>query len=90
MSSHFNLSVHVRLDNIWMTFTNVVLCSSVLGSTNDFDNVRAMISCMYYSGRGPQCPVIVDYRNRLSCIEWGFLAATCMIMVSCTLGYMFL
>ena len=44
-----------------------------------------MICCTYYSGREPQCPVIFDYRNRLSCIEWGFPAATYMVMVSCTL-----
>ena len=73
-----------------MTFTNVVSCSSVLCSTNDFDDVGAMISCTYYSGREPQCPVIVDYRNRLSCIEWGFPVATDTVMVSCTLGGMFL
>ena len=90
LSSHFNLGVLVRLDSIWVTFTNVVLCSSVLSSTNDFDNVWAMIGCTYYSGREPQCPVIVDYRNRLSCIEWGFPAATCTVMVSCTLGCTFL
>ena len=71
-------------------FTNVVSCLSVLSSTNDFDGVGAMIGCMYHSGREPQCPVIVDYRNRLSCIEWGFLAATCMVMVSCTLDCTFL
>ena len=60
------------LDSIWVMFTNVVLCSSVLSSTNDFDNVGTMICCTYYSGREPQCPVIVNYRNRLSCIEWSF------------------
>ena len=59
LSSHFNLGVHVRLDSIWVTFMNVVSYSSVLSSTNDFDDVWAMISCMYYSGREPQCPVIV-------------------------------
>ena len=79
------VAVHVRLDSIWVTFTNVVSCSPVLSSTNDFDDVWAMIGCTYYSGREPQCPVIVNYRNRLSCIEWGFPAATCMVMVSCTL-----
>ena len=82
--------VCVRLDSIWVMFTNVISCSSLLSSTNNFDDVWAMISCTYYSGREPQCPVIVDYRNRLSCIEWGFPAATCMVMVSCTLGCTFL
>ena len=90
LSSHLNLGVHVRLDSIWVMFTNVVSCSPILSSTNDFDNVWAMIGCTYNSGREPQCPVIVDYRNRLSCIEWGFPAATCTVMVSCTLGCTFL
>ena len=58
-SCHLNLGVHVRLDSIWMMFMNVVLYSSVLSSTNDFEDVGAMISCIYYSGREPQCPVIV-------------------------------
>ena len=39
LSSHFNLGVRVRLDSIWVTFTNVVSCSSVFSSTNDFDDV---------------------------------------------------
>ena len=65
MSSHFNLGMCVRLDSIWVMFMNVVSCSSVLSSTNDFGDVRTMIDCAYYSGREPQCPVIVDYRNRL-------------------------
>ena len=51
---HFNLGVHVRLDSICMMFMNVVSFSSVLSSTNDFDNVGAMIGCMYYSGKEPQ------------------------------------
>ena len=89
LSSHFNLGVCVRLDSIWVTFRNVVSCSSVLSSDNDFDDVGAMISCMYYSGRESHCPVIVDYRNRLSCIEWGFPVATDML-ISCPLGGMFL
>ena len=41
--------VYVMLDNIWVMFMNVVSCSSVLSSTNDFDEVGTMISCMYYS-----------------------------------------
>ena len=59
---------------------------SALPSTNEFVDVGAMIYCTYYSGRAPQCPVIVDYRNRLSCVGWGFPAATCKVMVSCMLG----
>ena len=51
--------MHVRLDGIWMMFMNVVLYSSVLRSTNNFDDVGAMIGCVYYSGREPQCPVFV-------------------------------
>ena len=39
LSSHFNLGVRVRLDSIWVMFTNVVSCSPVLSSTNDFDDV---------------------------------------------------
>ena len=39
LSSYFNLVVCVMLDSIWMTFTNVVSCSSVFSSTNDFDDV---------------------------------------------------
>ena len=37
-----------KVDGV-VTFTNVVSCSSVLSSTNDFDDVWAMIGCMYYS-----------------------------------------
>ena len=48
------------------------------------------IGCTYYSGREPQCPVIIDYRSRLVCIKWGFPMATCMVMVSCTVGWTFL
>ena len=90
MSSHFNLGVCVRLDSIWVTFMNVVSCLSILCSTNDLDNVGAMISCTHYSDKEPQCPVIVDYRNRLSCIEWDFPVATCTVTVSCTLDCTFL
>ena len=68
LSSHFNLGRCVRLDSIWVTLTNVVSCSPVLSTTNNFDDVGTMIGCTYYSGREPQCPVIVDYRNSLSCI----------------------
>ena len=75
LSSNFNLGVCVRLDRIWVTFMNVVSCSSVLSSINNFDNVRAMISCMCYIGREPHCPVIVDFRNSSSCIQWRFLGA---------------
>ena len=53
MSSYFNLGVYVRLDGIWVMFTNVISCLSVLSSTNDFDDVGAMIGCTYYSGREP-------------------------------------
>ena len=56
LPSHFNLGVHVRIDSIWVTFMNVVSCLPVLSSTNDFDDVWAMIGYMYYSGREPQCP----------------------------------
>ena len=73
--------MHVRFDSIWVIVTNVVSCLPVFSSTNNFDDVGAMISCMYYSGREPLCPVIVYYRISLSCKEWGFLAATCMVMV---------
>ena len=62
------LGVHVRLDSIWMMFMNVASCLNVLSSTNNFHDVGAMISCMYYNGWEPQCPVIVYYRNSLSCI----------------------
>ena len=34
-------------DSIWVTFTNVISCSSVLSSDNDFNNVGAMICCTY-------------------------------------------
>ena len=89
LSSHFNLGLHVRFDSIWVMFMNVVSCLSVLScQTNNIDNVGTMIGCAYNVGRDPQFPVIVDYRNSLSCIQWGFLAGTCIVMVSCTLGCM--
>ena len=62
------LGVHVRPDSIWMMFMNVFSCLNVLSSTNSFHDVGAIISSMCYSGREPQCPVIVYYRNSLSCI----------------------
>ena len=37
--SHLHLGMHVWLDSIWVTFMNVVSCSSVLSSTNSFDDV---------------------------------------------------
>ena len=38
-----------------MTFINVVLCSSVLSSTNYLYDIRAMFGCTYCSGWEPQC-----------------------------------
>ena len=40
-------------------FMNVVLCLSILSSTNDSDNLWAMIGCMHYSGRGHSVPSLL-------------------------------
>ena len=37
--SHFQLGMHVWLNSIWVIFMNMVLCSSVFSSTNNFDDV---------------------------------------------------
>ena len=53
---------------------DVVSCSSVLSFMNNFDNVGAMISCTYYSGREPQKQSVLHTQS-------GFLALTYMVMV---------
>ena len=52
--SHSHLRIHIRLDNIWMMFTKVVTCLSVLSSTNNLDDVGAMIGCMELTCRVSQ------------------------------------
>ena len=82
------LGVHVRLDSIWMMFMNVVSCLNVLSSTNNFHDVGAMISSMYYSGREPVCCHCLLQKQFVLHIV-GLFAVTCTVMVSCTLGCSF-
>ena len=41
----------VRLGSIWVMLTNVVMCTSILFTTNDLDNVQPMVCCADDGGR---------------------------------------
>ena len=71
-----------------MTFLNVVTSTSVLSTTNDLDQVGAIIGFAHDGGREPQVPGIFEHRYSLAGKEWKFLAAASLIMVLSTLGGM--
>ena len=75
----------VRFDSIWVTFTNVIVSMSVLPSSNDLNQVWAMLGLMNDCGWEPEGLGIIEYGDSLPCIEWGLLLAV-MIMVCSTLG----
>ena len=69
-----------------MSFLNVVMSTSVLSTTNDLDQVEAIIGFVDDGGREPQVPGIIEDRYSLASKEWGFLAVASLVMVLCTLG----
>ena len=71
-----------------MTFLNVVMSTPVLSTTNDLDQIGAMISFADDGGREPQVPGIIEDRYSLASKEWRFLAAALLVVVLCTLSGM--
>ena len=59
---------HSSLDSIWVAFTDVVTCMSVLASPNDLNQVWAIVSSMNDCGWEPEGLGIIEYRDSLSCI----------------------
>ena len=53
---------HVWLDSIWMTFMDVIMCTSVLASANDLNQVWAMSGLMDDCGWEPEGLGITEYR----------------------------
>ena len=62
-----HLRIHIRLDNIWMMFTKVVTCLSVLSSTNNLDDVGAMIGCIELTCRVSQLVMVGVNQMGYSC-----------------------
>ena len=69
-------------------FSNLVMSTSVLSTTNDLDQVGAMISFADDGGREPQVPGVIEDRYSLAGKEWRFLVASLLVVVLCTLGGM--
>ena len=64
-----------------MMFSNVVMSTSVLSTTNDLDQVGAMISFADNGGREPQVPGVIEGRYGLASKEWRNLEATSLLIV---------
>ena len=77
--------VCIWFDSIWMTFWSVVISTSVLSTTNDLDQVGAIVCFADDCGREPQVPGIIEDRYSLAGNEWRFLAAASLVMVLNTL-----
>ena len=71
-----------------MMFSNVVMSTSVLSTTNDLDQVGAITGFADDGGREPQVPHVIEDRYGLATKEWRFLVAASLVMVVCTLGHM--
>ena len=69
-----------------MTFSNVVRSTYVLSTTNDLDQVGAIIGFADDGGREPQVPGITEDRYGLVSKEWRFVVAASVVMVPCTLN----
>ena len=69
-----------------MMFVNVVTSMIVLSSTNDLDQVGAIIGFVDDGGREPQVPGIIEDRYVLASKEWRSLVASSLVVVLCTLG----
>ena len=74
----------VRFDSIWMMFMDVIMSTSVL-SSNDLNQVWAMLGLTNDCGWQPEGLGIIEYVDSLPCIKWGLLLAV-MIMTCSTLG----
>ena len=59
---------HVWLDSIWMTVMDVIMCTLVLASANDLNQVGAMSGLTDDCGWEPEGLGIIEYRDSLSCI----------------------
>ena len=70
---------------IQMTFLNVVTSTSALSTTNDLDQVGAIIGFTDDGGREPRVPGILEDRYGLSREEWRFLVAASLVTLLCTL-----
>ena len=66
-------------------FSNVVTSTSVLSTTNDLDQVGAMISFVDDGGREPQVPGVIEDRYSLASKEWRFPVAASLVVVLYTL-----
>ena len=71
-----------------MMFLNVVTSTSVLTTTNDLDQVGAMISFADDGGREPKVSGVIEDRYSLAGKEWRFLVAASLVMVLCILSGM--
>ena len=58
-----------------MTFLNVGMSTSVLSTTNDLDQVRAIIGFTDDGGREAQVPGVIVDRYSFVSKEWSFLLA---------------
>ena len=56
-----------------MMFLNVVMSTSVLATTNNLDQVGAIVGFVDDSCREPQVPGIIEDRYGLAGKEWWFL-----------------
>ena len=77
----------VWLHSIWMTFTDVVTCMSVLASANDSNQVWVMSGLIDDCGWEPEGLGVIEDRDSLPCIQWGLWSAV-MIIVYSILGGM--
>ena len=80
--------VCIWFDSIWMMFSNVGMSTYVLSTTNDSDQVGAMISFADDGGRKPQVPGVTEDRYCLASKEWRFLVTASLFVVLCTLNGM--
>ena len=69
-----------------MMSLNMVMSMSVLSTTNDMDQVEAIVGFADDGGREPQVPGTIEDRYSLASKEWRFLVAALLVMVLCTLG----
>ena len=69
-----------------MTFSNVVMSTSVLSITNNLDQVGAIIGFADDGGRELQVPGVIEDRYGSADKEWRFFEAASLVMVLCTLG----
>ena len=58
----------------------------VLSTTNDLDQLSAIIGFADDGGREPEVHGIIEDRYSLASEEWRFLLAASLVMVLCTLG----